>query len=291
MSEREEVENAPALEDIFLSREFGSHDTRHAPGPHREFERAHTAKQSAAVALEDLFRGQEFGKTAAVAPANAPDVLFAPAPPRPLTPLSPLVARTGHDTTTHRRNRFVATASGVAAALLVAIGLATNTGKSPSNAGTVAIGGKTVPQSPQSPLTKTPGFVTPPIGGGVPTAFASATGATGIRTAAKTFGGSIGGGSTSGSTGGTKGGGSGGSGGSSGGGGGTGTTPPTSSSGSILTPVVSIVGHVVVSTGAIVTAASSGLGNTVPPITPVTNVLGGLGGTVAGLGWGIVKLA
>jgi hypothetical protein len=291
MSEKREVENAPALEDIFLSREFGKHVTRHAPGPHREFERAHTAKPQHAVALEDLLRTQEFGRTAVAAPAD--DVLFAPVPPRPLTPMSPLVAYSGHDTTTHRRNRFVATASGVAAALLLAVGLATTTtGKAPGSKGTVAIGG-TVKPSPPSPLTGNAGFDgNLPTGPG-PVGLASGTpSSSGISTAAFTTGGTSNGSGSSGSGNGSTGSGGTGTGkGGGSGGGGTGTTPPTSSSGSILTPVVSIVGHVVVSTGALVTATSTGLGNTLPPITPVTNLLGGVGGTVAGLGWGIVKIA
>jgi len=282
MSEVEEVENAPALEDLFLSREFGRHETTHAPGPHREFERSHSAKAEVAVPLEEVFLAREFGQAGAAAPE---DVLFAPEARRPLTPLSLLSAPGGHDTTTHlRRNRVIATASGVAAAVLIAIGLVTNVGKVRGGSGPQeAIQTTPVPTSGITPLTPTSGGPSPSVvttPGGVGTVNA--------RFAGVTITGPTGGvvTSSSGSTGS--------SGNGSGGTGGTGTgsgTPPTAPSGTILTPVVSLVGHVVVATGTTVAGASTGLGTTLPPIQPVTNVLGSVGGTVTGLGWGIVKLA
>jgi hypothetical protein len=48
--------------------------------------------------------------------------------------------------------------------------------------------------------------------------------------------------------------------------------------------VVVLVGHVVSTTGDTVTVASDGLGDSLPAIGGVTNILGNVGGTVNGLG-------
>lgn len=59
----------------------------------------------------------------------------------------------------------------------------------------------------------------------------------------------------------------------------------------MLSPVISLVGHVVVTTGNTVTGLGSDLTTAVPPLAPVTNLVGGLGGTLSALGNGLVIAA
>jgi hypothetical protein len=176
------------------------------------------------------------------------------------------------------RNRLFATVSGVAAAVLIAVGFVTGIGKP---------GTKTPPKSatqttnpnpgkhkhvttPPSPVT--PGIANP--GGGA--ALASAPGGSSVRTNATVVD-VISPSTTVGPTGGktppptppT---------------GPTGTAP-TGASGSLLTPVVNLVGHLVTTVGTTVNTAGTGLSGTLPLLTPVTTgVVGGLGNVLTGLG-------
>jgi hypothetical protein len=52
----------------------------------------------------------------------------------------------------------------------------------------------------------------------------------------------------------------------------------------VLTPVVVLVGHAVTTVGATVITASTGLTVTLPPLSPVTGLVGNVGGTLAGFG-------
>jgi hypothetical protein len=51
-----------------------------------------------------------------------------------------------------------------------------------------------------------------------------------------------------------------------------------------LTPVVALVGHAVGTVGNTAVTASQGLTVTLPAITPVTGLVGSLGGSLSGLG-------
>src|SRR5580704_17663593 len=85
------------------------------------------------MTLEDLFLSDQFGKPAAAAPSVLIDeALFRDAPLRaPLVPLAAYPMTSGmHASTTHlRRNRSFAAVSGVAAALLLAVGFISSPGK------------------------------------------------------------------------------------------------------------------------------------------------------------------
>jgi hypothetical protein len=115
-----------------------------------------------ALSLEDLFLSQEFGQPrTGTALVDSEPTLFGGVPPRgPLVPLAAtsLTAQVGHGTTTHvRRNRTLfASVSGVAAALLVALGIVSQTGTNkPSGTSGVAI-------KPTTPTTT--GQTPPPVG-------------------------------------------------------------------------------------------------------------------------------
>ncbi len=82
----------------------------------------------AAKTLEDLFLSHEFGRALGSITSPESDAHHLTRPPR-LGRLTPMMAtsRADHDTTTHlRRVRAAGVVSGVAAALLIAVGLGTN---------------------------------------------------------------------------------------------------------------------------------------------------------------------
>jgi hypothetical protein len=233
--------------------------------------------------LEELFRSREFGRPVAqVAPARN-DTLFGGTSPR--APLVPLAAgpSADHLTTTHlrqqsqSRNRLFATVSGVAAAVLIAVGFVTGIGKPGSKA---QLHSATPPTTPTTtpkpvkpnPIKPVPGTNTNPGSA----ALASGSGRSSVRTDATL----------------------------------TDVMPPTSpigpsgpqkpppsaptgptgpaptgTSGSLLTPVVNLVGHLVTTVGTTVNTAGTGLSGTLPVLTPVTSgVVGGLGNVLTGLG-------
>ncbi|HWE66177.1 MAG TPA: hypothetical protein VG298_05990 [Acidimicrobiales bacterium] len=258
------------------------------------------------MSLEDLFLSHEFGKTAVDASAAVrEDTLFGGTTPRaPLVPLASAptasIGRvTGHVSTTHiRRNRTIAAVSGIAAALLVAVGLITNTGK-PTSSGEHSIGPTTIP-NPGGGGNSTPPVTTPPTGssttpGGTAgstsgSQLASSSGrgstvhdATGVGATATVVdvitptGGNGGGAPVTSPTSTTT--------------PGSPTTPATPQAKTILTPVVQLLGQVVQTTGNTVTGASTTLGGVLPPLAPVTSLLGGLGSTVSGLGTSLIVSA
>jgi hypothetical protein len=247
------------------------------------------------MTLEDLFLSHEFGKTAVATPSAVQEkTLFGGTPPRPL--MVPRVvapaAVGGHASTTHlRRNRMVATVSGVAAALLIAVGLVSGTGKA----------GKSGVQT-ASPPTSTPSGNgkggSGQSGGGISTNPGSGTNPTGGQGSGGNSGEALGRHSaeTTGTaavladeTVPTPG----------GGGGHTGPPPvktapettQTAPPADVLKPVVQLVGQVVVTTGNTVSGVSTTLGTALPPITPVTSLVGSVGGTLSGLGDGLITSA
>jgi hypothetical protein len=236
------------------------------------------------MTLEDLFLSDQFGKPAAAAPSVLIDeALFRDAPLRaPLVPLAAYPMTSGmHASTTHlRRNRSFAAVSGVAAALLLAVGFISSPGKT-KNTGEQAAGPTTTPTSPKGTQ------VTPPptqTGPGVTSANSSGT--SGINlTSARVGGGSAQGAAavlatkTSTSTSPpvvTK---------------PTTTVAPTAPAGTVLSPVVHLVGQVVSTTGNTVTGVAGTLTTALPVAAPVTNLVGGLGGTLSGLGNSLIASA
>ncbi|HEY1827310.1 MAG TPA: hypothetical protein VGF87_04785 [Acidimicrobiales bacterium] len=237
------------------------------------------------LSLEDLFLSREFGQPRAFAPA-ATDTLFGNGSSR--GPLVPLTAGAGsvagHLTTTHlRRNRSLfAAVSGAAAALLVAVGVLAQTHSPTKPTGeAIGSGGKgsvtpvTIPHGfPLPTTTATTGTVVTPASGGTVGLADFGNGSSGSTTLVHTThplpvtlpsitqpGNQVGVVP------------------------GTPSTPaPASTSGNVLTPVVTLVGHAVTTVGATASTASLGLGVTLPVITPVTGVVGSLGGTLSNLG-------
>jgi hypothetical protein len=244
----------------------------------------------AALSLEDLFLSNEFGRPRnGSAVAAGASTLFRSAPlrgplvPRAATSVSGLV---GHDTTSQlRRNRAFAAVSGVAAALLVVVGIVTHASAPSSNLGTAAIGQKTtqitVPNHPGTAPVTTPtgGVPVPPVGVGSGTgggtniglaAFNGGTGSIATRTIIGTPGVvTVSPPPKS-----------------------TGTTatnpakpaPTPAAPGGALAPVVTLVGHAVTTVGNTATTLGSGLGVTLPGLSPVTDVVGSLGGGLSSLG-------
>ncbi len=142
--------------------------------------------------LEELFRSREFGKPVArVAPVKD-DTLFGGTPPR--APLVPLAAApsAGHFGTTHvrlqsqDRNRLFATVSGVAAAVLIAVGFVTGIGKPGTKSPGVSATGTTLPPTTTTPTTTPigPPPITPVIKTGGTAGLASARGGSLVSTKA-----------------------------------------------------------------------------------------------------------
>jgi hypothetical protein len=243
------------------------------------------------TSLEDLFLSREFGKPEMGMPTPGPDdTRFGALPPR--APLIPLVARPipgGHASTTHlRTNRMVASVSGIAAALLIAVGFISGAAKS---------GNGNKPVSAIGPTTTTPTGGGKPIGGsgfkkGVtpapgPAAPGSSPNSTPVVLSSFTTGGTGTGNHATPPTGRS-------------GDGGTGIpttspattpTPATAPAGTLLSPVINLVGNVVATTGNTVSGVSTTVGTVLPPVAPVTGLVGGLGGTLSGLGQSLITSA
>jgi hypothetical protein len=229
-----------------------------------------------ALSLEDLFLSREFGQSMEGISAVGSN------PDRPYL--------TMHE----RRNRKYAAAGGVAAAVLVALGLVVTAGHSPKPGGTAAIGntgaGKNHPKTDGPPVPTSRMMLTaatvsdngsgtaaqadvagPPAHSGV-----SATSATvsTISTSAPV---------TSGST----------STGSSGGGTAPAPAPAptTGSSGDALAPVTDLAGNAVTTVGTTATSAADGLAATTPALAPVTSTVGSAGGSISALGNALMAAA
>ncbi|HEX3794655.1 MAG TPA: hypothetical protein VHV57_09155 [Acidimicrobiales bacterium] len=235
------------------------------------------------MSLEDLFLSHEFGKVgvATAAPTLASTGLF----PEFEAPLFMVPragsAAIGHSTTTHlRRNRTYAVMSGaVAAALVVAIGVsgATNgrTGKTGGVQALHPIGGTSVGGSGAisggGGSTTAPGTdVAPAASSGNVATLASATqgSSTGVGpgtivriTIVPTPGGN--------------------------------SSPPSSTApaGTILAPVIHLVGQVVAVTGNTLIVTTGGLGNALPVASSVTGLLGNVSQTLSNVGNALVTTA
>jgi hypothetical protein len=245
------------------------------------------------MTLEDLFLSAEFGQTVVGTPTPVvDDMLFREAPlGAPLLPLAAFPAATGiHDTTTHvRRNRAFATASGVAAALLLAVGVISGAGKPAKSNVQNALPPTTVPN------TTPPSGTTQPSGGssgGQTSGTPSGSGPGGSALIAELSSNERGQSARTGSAAvlaghpaGTP-------------------TPPTSPtspstpssggtspSGSVLSPVITLVGQVVVTGGNTVSGVATTLTDVAPPLAPVTGLVGGLGSTLSGLGNNLIAAA
>lgn len=288
MSDQQETGGDTSLEEVFLSREFGRASSREISSSTRAEEPAKPAQ------LEEVFLSEAFGHPEAVTAAT-PKV--APVPLAVLAGGGEAAAGERERDTT--RYRAIAAVSGVAAAALVVAGIAVGSGPS-SKAPTQSAQGKPPGGSTTGPTGGAPGSAPTPApasSGGAP------AGASGTGTPASSFASGSGTGTgaaqlasettpasptvvvevppgttvqvvTPAPPGG------------SGGSGGSGGTPPGTSTGggSVLTPVLVVVGDTVATVGTTVTVASNGLGTALPPVSPVTGVLGSLGVTVTDLG-------
>jgi hypothetical protein len=280
MSDQKEAGAVTSLEEVFLSREFGRLPSRGISSVRFTDEVAEPPQ------LEQVFLSREFGHPEAVT-ATTP-ALVAPVPA-----LAVLPGRAERDNT---RYRAIAAVSGVAAAALVVVGIAAGTGQ-PTKQPTVSaqgphgsnpIGGGGSPQG-TTPTPGSPG-VTPAAaagsgsGSGTPVAqLTSATTPTSPEVVVEVPAGTTvevvstppaqaaptGTGSGSGGP----------------------PPPPVSGGGSVLTPLLVVVGNTVSTVGATVTATSTDLGHALPVASSVTGLLGGLGATVVSLGRSVVGTA
>ncbi len=251
------------------------------------------------MTLEDLFLSAEFGKTVVEESTPVIEPLFwETSPGAPLLPLAAFPSTTGtHGTTTHmRRNRAFATASGVAAVLLVAVGCAVRHRKASEELRWTPRA-EPPPQRRMLPATKQVAAAVAvvvaeraclPVASQSPTGFApecsynldhvrstSRVAERAIRPNRR--------GQWRTHTGGT-------------GTAGTGTTTPstpsaTAPSGTILSPVISLLGHVVVPVGNTVTGLGGTLTTALPPLAPVTSIVSGLGNTLSLLGNNLIVSA
>ncbi len=240
------------------------------------------------LSLEDLFLSQEFGKPRAKPVVTEVEpMLFGGAPLRgPLVPLAgtSVSGLVGHATSTHmRRNRTLfAAASGVAAALLVAVGVVAQppgpTTRGPATnfaiGGIGGINGFGGGQTGTNPTgTTTPGSTAGNGSAGTSIGLANFTvgGTGGHKTVTPIVVGCTGCGTqpilivpvtTS-----------------------PGSSPtPAGSSGGLLAPLTQLLGHTVTTVGATASTAATGLTVTLPGLSPVTGLVGSLGGTLAHLG-------
>jgi hypothetical protein len=285
MSDQEKAGVITSLEEVFLSREFGRSPSRGMPPLGGAYEPAEPPQ------LEEVFLSERFGHPEAVAATTA--VFVAPTPA-----LAALPGRIGTERDS-ARYRAIAALSGVAAAALVVVGVASGggqTAKTPTVSAQGAGG-----SNPPGPTGGSPEGTPPPGSGGTgqdttPAGTAASGGATGTpvaQLASVTTPSSpqviveVPAGTTvevvttttttttppppPGS----------------------GGTPPTvpSGGGSVLTPLVVVVGNTVSTVGATVTATSTDLGNALPVASPLTGLLGNLGATVASLGRSVVGTA
>jgi hypothetical protein len=287
MSDQQGTGGDTSLEEVFLSREFGRASSRGISSVGRSEDPAQPPQ------LEEVFLSEAFGH---------PEAVTAVTPGLARPPLA-VVAGSGEDGRAERdttRYRAIAAVSGVAAAALVVAGIAVGSGpssksptqsaqgKQPGGTSTGPTGGAPGPAGAPTPNssggTPAPGgapAATFASGGGNPTA--ELTSATTPAPASPTVVVEVPPGTTvevvptappAGP------------GGGAGGSGGSGGTPPGTSTGggSVLTPLLVVVGDTVATVGTTVTSASGGLGTALPVISPVTGVLGSLGVTVSDLG-------
>ena len=281
MSDQYETGAIVSLEDVFQSRDFGRRP------PRRDASIAATVEPSDPPQLEQVFLSEFFGHPEAITArtASAATVTAPTAPPT-------LVILTGRGDAERDFMRYrgaIGAASGVAAAALVVAGVA-STGRL-SQAPTVSAQGQHPGHSSRppgggsqpgpggvttQPSTSGPGTspTTQPVSGSgpIPAQLASVTPPT---TAAVTVavppsspvgvvppppppGG--------------------------------GTAPSPPGGGNVLTPVLNTVGNTVSTVGTTVTAASNGLGQALPALSPVTGLVGNVGSTVATLGQSITEV-
>jgi hypothetical protein len=234
------------------------------------------------MSLEDLFLSHEFGKQrVAVATPFPEDTLFGVA--TVTAPLVPMVAApmAGHLSTTHlRRNRMIAAASGVAAALLFGVAVFAQTGNSAKTGGVQASGSTTTTPIGGRSTGNHHGTGITPASNPNPPSGTTGGGTVGNLVSYLSAGGGSGN-AQPGTTGGTTG---------SGGGGKptagnpSPTAPSSPSSPDLLSGVVDLVGNVVTVASNTVSGTSTTLGSTLPLIAPVTGVTGDVGSTLTGLG-------
>ena len=266
-----------SLEEVFLSREFGQAPARRVLTDTR-FEEVAPAAQ-----LEEIFLSESFGRPLAVVPRRSQVV------PLELVGRDDAVVIPLHPTRESTRYRAIAAVSGVAAAALVVAGVASGGGH--AGRPTVSAQGERVSAQPRqasggsspAPLITSGAApattvaqngstaAAPSTNSGGPTGVAVSTASLvveatpGVAPAPPPAGGS----SSAGGTGG-------------GGGSPAPTSPPAPTD--PLAPVVSGVGSAVSGLGTTVTNTVNQLGNALPPIAPVTAVLGGAGTTLSSIG-------
>jgi hypothetical protein len=285
MSDQRRIDAVISLEEIFRSREFGRRPTRWQSPP------VATVEMTEPPQLEQVFLSELFGHSEALFPTPSSGVTpRTPSTERPILVVLPGGGDAERDLWRYRG--AIGAVSGVAAAALVVAGMTSGTG-SRSEQPTVSAEGKP------------PGHATPPSGGAVagPGGVATPPNASGQPTGQppRATGGSAGGTPiaqlTSATTPATPavvvqvppptrvevppappaspptpGGG----------------TPPSGpapgGAGGVLTPVFVTAGNTVSAVGSTVTAASNDLAQAAPPVSPVTGLLGNVGGTVTNLG-------
>lgn len=287
MSEQGEGSTSTNLEEVFLSREFGPAPFRRGPADGRFGDGAEAPQLEEdllsedfadAPALEEVFLSETFGRPRVVVPRRAhgaPLELVAPHD-AVVTPLRPTQEST--------RYRAIAAVSGVAAAALVVVGVASG-----GHAGRPSVSAQGVRVSAQQPQGGgAPGDTSP-----VP-AVTSATAPVDTTVAQSGAGGASFAGpaantgvvvSTAALVAGTP----------------SGTTPsrsPASTSGSPtstpptppaaptdpLAPVVASIGTTVSGQGTTVTSTVSQIGNALQPVAPITALLGSTGTTLTSIG-------
>jgi hypothetical protein len=280
MSDQQKTGAVTSLEEVFLSREFGRLPSRGISSIGGSPEIGEPPQ------LEQVFLSQAFGQPEAVTVTRP--VLVASSPALAALP------GPGASERDSARYRAIAAVSGVAAAALVVVGIASGTGP-PATHPTVSAQGPHG-SNPTGPTGGSPqGNAAQPSPSGVgpgttlPSTAASGSGAAVAQLASDTTptgqqvvvevppGTTV---EVVTSTPPPPGAGSG------------GTPPPaTSGGGSILTPVLVVVGNTVSTVGATVTATSADLGHALPVASPLTGLLGNLGATVVSLGRSVVGTA
>ncbi len=293
MSDQREA-GTTSLEEVFLSREFGSRDFARA-APRTIALDGVTEEVANPAELEEVFRSVRFGRPRVCTPPR----LEPAAVDLAVTGEAEIVALRPWDSTRHRA---IAAVSGIAAAALVVAGVASGGGHPGRPDVSAAQGQRVNPGSQQSVTTPTGSSPTAPASGtGTPTAITVAATSGGVGEAPATTvvvpDGATGpkgsviveappgtsvtvvpssAAADNGSTG------------TSGGGGGspapTPTSPSVTGSGSPLAPTVVAVGNTVTGSGTTVTSTLGRVGSAVPTVAPVNGMLGGVGATVSGLG-------
>jgi len=302
MSDQREVGSSTSLEEVFLSREFGSRDfARAAPRPVAFDVIGEVANPAAPAELEEIFLSARFGRLRAFPPPlhepSDEDLVASDDGNAEIVVLRPW------DGTRHRA---IAAVSGIAAAALVVAGVASGGGH-PGHQDVAAQGqrahslsqqGATTPtgSTPTSPVTgtRTPTVATvasASTDGEAPGTTVVVAGPTGLVIVGVPPGTRVivVPSSTSADSDST---------GTSGSGGGSSSpaptppTPPTvTSSGSPLAPAVVAVSNVVTGVGTTVTSTLGQVTSTVPSVSPVAGMLGGVDATISGLGQALGQTA